>query len=118
MKQISKFIQCINCDIVFNIGENSQDNFDLLDDSLDDDIWFHVNKHPSAHVIASIPLDKKINKKQMGKIIIQGAVLCKQYSKYASEKNIEIIYTKVKFVKKTEIVGSVLLTTVGKIMII
>jgi predicted ribosome quality control (RQC) complex YloA/Tae2 family protein len=107
MKKITKYIDCINSDIVFKIGENSQDNFDIIDDSLPDDIWFHVNNLPSAHVIASIPLGKKLDKKQLGKIITQGAVICKQYSRYASQKNLNIIYTKIKFVKKTETLGSV-----------
>uniref|UniRef100_A0A6C0JKA8 NFACT RNA-binding domain-containing protein n=1 Tax=viral metagenome TaxID=1070528 RepID=A0A6C0JKA8_9ZZZZ len=117
MKKITKYIDCINYDIVFKIGENSQDNFDMIDDSLPDDIWFHVNNLPSAHIIASLPLGKKLDKKQLSKIITQGAVICKQYSRYASQKNLKIVYTKVKFVKKTEIIGSVE-TNVTKIVTI
>jgi len=117
MKEVVKYIDSIKSDIVFRIGENSQDNFDIIDLSNPQDIWFHVSNLASEHVIATIPTDKNIDKKQLNKIIIQGAVLCKQYSKHSSNKNLPIVYAKIKDVEKTEKVGCVT-TSFSKIVII
>jgi len=100
MKQIIKYIDSMKSDILFKVGENDADNFAVIDESSSDDIWFHVSNLPSAHIVASIPIDKKIANRQEGKIILHGALICKQYSKYASQKNLEIVYTRIKFVKK------------------
>ena len=108
MKEIPRFIDAVKADIVFKIGGNAQENSDLIDASQPDDIWFHVDNLPSEHVVASVPTDKKLDKKQLAKIITQGAVLCKQYSKYASQKNLPIIYTKIRDILKTEKVGCVI----------
>jgi hypothetical protein len=48
-----------------------------------------------------------LDKKQKQQIIKQGALLCKQYSRMKSMKNVEIIYTKIENVEKTNIVGTV-----------
>ena len=40
-------------------------------------------------------------------IIKQGAILCKQHSKYKSHKNVSIVYTYIKHVTMTNIVGTV-----------
>ena len=108
MKEITRFIDSIKADIVFKIGGNAQENSDIIDASEPDDIWFHVDNLPSEHVVASIPVDKKLDKKQLSKIVTQGAVLCKQYSKYASQKNLNIVYTRIKDITKTDKVGCVI----------
>ena len=108
MKEITRFIDAIKEDIVFKIGGNAQENSDLIDASQPDDIWFHVDNLPSEHVVASIPTDKKLDKKQLTKIVTQGAVLCKQYSKYSSQKNLPIVYTRIKDIMKTEKLGCVI----------
>ena len=108
MKEIPRYIDAIKTEIVYKIGGNAQENFDMIDAAQPNDIWFHVDNLPSEHVVASIPTDKKIDRKQLSKIIAQGAVLCKQYSKYASQKNLPIIYTRIKDLLKTEKVGCVI----------
>jgi predicted ribosome quality control (RQC) complex YloA/Tae2 family protein len=108
MKEIPRYVDAIKADIVFKIGGNAQENFDMIDTASPDDLWFHVDNLPSEHVVASIPIDKKIDKKQLGKIVTQGALLCKQFSKYASTKNLPIVYTRIKDVEKTEKIGCVL----------
>jgi predicted ribosome quality control (RQC) complex YloA/Tae2 family protein len=108
MKQITRYIDSIKSDIVFTIGGNAQENFDIIDASNPDDIWFHVDNLPSEHIVATIPEDVNIDKKQLGKIVTQGALLCKQYSKYASQKNLPIIYTRIKDILKTEKIGCVI----------
>jgi len=106
MKQISKYIDAIKSDVTFTIGGNAQENFDIIDAANPNDIWFHLDSLPSEHVVATIP--EGLDKKQVLKIATQGAVLCKQYSKYSSHKNLSIIYTKIKDILKTEKVGCVI----------
>jgi len=107
MKTISKYIQSLNQYVVFYVGENAEDNFVIIDKADPDDIWFHVQGFSSGHVIADIRLFEP-TKKQLRQIITQGAMLCKQYSTYSYMSDLAIIYTRVKDVQKTSIVGTVL----------
>ena len=43
----------------------------------------------------------------MKKIAVQGAVLCKQYSRFKSAKDVAILYAHVKDVHRTDTVGTV-----------
>ena len=111
-------------EVTFIVGTCAQDNFDIIDISEPDDIWFHVRDGSSCHVIARICGDnatmqcgEKLDKKTIHKIIKQGALLCKQESRYKSTKNLAIIYTKLRNVQKTKIVGSVIADTVSTIFI-
>jgi predicted ribosome quality control (RQC) complex YloA/Tae2 family protein len=108
MKQVTRYIDSIKSDITFTIGGNAQENFDIIDASNPNDIWFHIDGFPSEHVIAGIPEGLDTDKKKMAKIATQGAVLCKQHSKYASQKNLRIVYTRVNDLMKTEKIGCVI----------
>jgi hypothetical protein len=108
MKLLSLYIDAVKQDVDFIIGCNAQENFDLIDASEPHDVWFHVEGLPSEHVVACLPTDIPLDKKQLGKIVKQGAVLCKQFSKYASQKKLPIVYTQIKFLEKMEKVGCVL----------
>ena len=81
MKIEKKHIPSLKQDIDFNIGQNAQDNFDIIDISQPTDIWFHLQGTSSCHVIAIIPENMKLDKKQKKQIITQGALICKQNSK-------------------------------------
>lgn len=106
MKTDVVYLKNINRDIVYLIGTSAQDNFDVIDVSQPDDMWFHVKDLPSCHVVAKIP-DDICDRKEILAIVKRGAILCKQHSKYASVQNLEIIYTRIKNVEKTSIPGSV-----------
>ena len=108
MFTVEKFIDALGYEIMYNIGTDSRDNFDIIDKANPNDIWFHVEGRTSGHVIAEIPEDLLLTKKLREYIVKQGAVLCKQYSKYASEKNVPIIWTKIENIEKTKVVGSVI----------
>lgn len=86
------------------VGENAQENWNLIDDSSQNDIWFHVESHPSCHVVLSIGDHKQTPHKT---VINYCAALCKEGSKFSNHKNIKIIYTEIKNVKKADTVGSV-----------
>ena len=107
MKLETKYIASLKDSINFKIGQDAQDNFDIIDSSNPNDIWFHLYGESSCHVIASINPEIKLDKKQKRQIITQGALLCKQNSRHKSAKNVNIIYTEIKNIEKTEIVGTV-----------
>ena len=77
MKTELKFISALNSSIEFKIGQNAQDNFDIIDESNPNDLWFHLYGESSCHVIAMIDPEVKLDKKQKRQIITQGALLCK-----------------------------------------
>jgi len=109
MKTIIRRIDSLNIDITFNIGQNAQDNFDLIDMSHPDDIWFHVDGKSSAHVVASLPKDHTFDKKHLHKIIVQGACVCKEFSRYASKQKVPINYAKIsQLTKSADVIGSVI----------
>ena len=107
MKKVSVYIDCIKSTIDYSIGGNAKENFELIDNAMPNDIWFHIDGLPSEHVIASIPENLDIDRKKRLKIAKQGALLCKQHSKYASQKNVSIVYTEIQNVTKTEVLGQV-----------
>jgi len=98
----------IQREIIYYIGKNAQDNFDIIDNSEHSDIWFHIENESSCHVIAKIPQDIILSTKEYRTIIKKGALLCKENtSKCKKIKNISIVYTFCKNVKKTDIIGCV-----------
>jgi len=107
MKCETKYIAPLGIDIQFKIGKDAKDNFIVIDSSNLNDIWFHIQDNSSCHVVASIPEDIEFDKKQLSYIIKQGAILCKQYSRYKSQKNVNITYTYIKNIEKTNIPGMV-----------
>jgi predicted ribosome quality control (RQC) complex YloA/Tae2 family protein len=107
MRKVTKYIDAIKEYIEFRVGQNAKDNFDLIDDSKADDIWVHISQVSSCHVVASIPVDKNYDKHILKKIAVQGAVICKQFSKYKSEPVVHVIYTKIHHLTKTSTIGAV-----------
>ena len=103
--------------IEFIIGGCAQENHDIIDQSDPHDIWFHISGMPSGHVICKIPQEPQLNRKELQKIIKQGAVICKEYSVYKSNKNVEIDYTKIANVKKLDTPGMVYVNNVKKMII-
>lgn len=107
MKLINKYIAPLGIDIEYKVGKNAGDNIDIINSAKHGDIWFHVDEHSSSHVIASMPTNIAFDKKQTMYIIKQGAILCKQHSKYKSMKKVNILYTDVQNVIPTNILGCV-----------
>jgi len=92
----------------FYIGENAKDNFNILSQAKQNDLWFHLSKCSSPFVI----LHGKQNKTNIN----YAALLCKMNSKYKHMKNISIDYLPVKYVKKSIPVGTVELKKKPKII--
>lgn len=107
MKTEHIYIDKLKDTITFYVGTNAKDNFDVIDMGSDNDLWFHANNESSSHVIALIP--SNLDKKELKSIVKMGAQLCKKYtSKLSSLINVEIIYTQLKNVTKTRVIGCVL----------
>ena len=101
-------IKCIdipnsNLNIEFVIGKNARENFEIIDDAEEHHMWFHIEGQSSGHIIAKI--DEDVDKKTLRYIVKQGAVLCKQVSKYA--RLINIVYARIRDVEKTDTIGMV-----------
>lgn len=91
-----------------NIGKNAKHNWQLIDNSQPDDIWFHVDSYPSSHVIINLQNINSCDFIRANKNIIQEcALICKSKSKAKDEKKVKIIYTTISNIKKGKDVGSV-----------
>ena len=116
MKTETLFIQGLNREITFHIGQHKSENFDVIDLGSPDDLWFHVSTESSCHVVAIIP--ENTSKKDRRYIIKAGAILCKKYTnKLHCANNVEIIYTEVKHIEKTQYVGCVKISNGKKIVV-
>lgn len=104
MKVIKKYIPSLKRDIEYIVGEVHQDNFDMVDKSHGDDIWFNVQGFSVGNVIVRI-YGMNLDKRQLRQIILQGAILCKQQSKYYFMSNLVVLYNNVNKLVKTESVG-------------
>ena len=78
MKTENIFLQGLNREITFHIGQNKKENFDVIDKGNEEDLWFHANEISSCHVVANIPKDIKNKDKKY--IIKAGGILCKKYT--------------------------------------
>lgn len=110
MKSETIYFDNMKRSITFIIGKNAQDNFDIIDESQDNDIWFHIENESSCHVIAKLSKELllELDKKELRTIIKKGSLLCKENTpKYKKEKKVCIIYTFCKNIKKTNIIGCV-----------
>jgi predicted ribosome quality control (RQC) complex YloA/Tae2 family protein len=107
MKTESIFIKEVKREVTYYIGKNQEENFSVIDKGNPDDLWFHAEDISSCHVVCEVPDD--INKKELRYIITTGALLCKNNTnKLKSIKNVNIIYTKISNVVKTDVPGCVL----------
>jgi predicted ribosome quality control (RQC) complex YloA/Tae2 family protein len=107
MKTERILIQAIKREVIFHIGKKQSENFEVIDAGKEDDLWFHAKNESSCHVVCELPED--INKKELKYIITAGALLCKNNTnKLKILQNVEIIYTQIKNITKTNVEGCVL----------
>ncbi len=88
-----------------SIGRNSRENWTIIENSNENDIWFHLNDYPSPHIVL------KYNEFIPENIILECCNLCKKYSKYKNfpAKYLKVVYTKINNLKKGSDIGSVIL---------
>lgn len=95
-----------NNTVTFHIGKDARDNTNIVKNGNCDDLWFHADEYSSCHVVASMP--NNCTKKEKRQIIKAGALLCKQNTnKLRSERDVSIVYTKIKNITTTSTPGLV-----------
>ena len=115
MKTENIIIKSLKREVIFYIGKKQTENFEVIDKGKPDDLWFHAKDISSCHVVCEVPPD--IDKKDLRYIITVGALLCKNNTnKLKSLKNVDIIYTQIKNVTKTDVDGCVLTQNVKTIV--
>jgi predicted ribosome quality control (RQC) complex YloA/Tae2 family protein len=112
MKVIERFIEPLKTTFRFIVGQNAKDNFDIIDDADQNDYWFHVYNESSCHVICDLSTQTiTLDKKELRYVLKQGAIICKEnFSKHKSNRDLTIVYTQIKNVVKTKVVGMVSLS--------
>ena len=103
-------------DIIFEIGQNAKENWDIFERNKEnngDYIWFHLNSFPSSYVIMKLSileLNEKYSKTQIDSILYYGANLCRENSKYKFLKDLKIVYSTLKKLKKGIKEGEVIIS--------
>lgn len=82
------------------LGENKEENWNLLEISNENDVFVHLNSFPSGHV----KIENEISNQE---IILYAGEICKQHSKYKNLKNLKICYCKYSNVIKGKKTGEV-----------
>ena len=91
---------------VCRVGENAQDNWNLLDQSASNYVLFHLSSFSSCYlvletsynILTDIPLD----------IIKKSAELCKNKTKYKNMTDIKVDYTFCNNIKKGDTIGEII----------
>lgn len=89
------------------IGKNALGNDYIIKMSHPESLWMHINNVPSAHVILQSKGDI-IPKRYINQV----ASILFEYTKKAP-KNSYVIYTKIKHVKLTNVLGTVIPTQIN-----
>lgn len=81
------------------VGENAQDNWNILDDAKGSYWFFHLASFPSCYVIYAC-----VNKLTPENIVDLSS-LCKNNTKYRNLPNVKVEYTQCENVRKGHIIG-------------
>ena len=97
--------------IIYKRGENAIENWNLLDESSEDDIFFHLSKFPSCYVIM------KTNEKTLchDDMYILGAEFCKSGTKYRNLHKLKVDYCTCNNLIKGDNVGQVIFKSKRKV---
>ena len=98
MKEI--FINNIKC----KIGNNAEENWKILDEANENNLFFHLSSFPSCYVILEIENEIK-DIFELNKIIEQAALECKLNTKYKNLKYIKVDYCSISNIIKGNKVG-------------
>ena len=86
------------------VGQNAKENDELITNSNENFIWFHLANLPSCHGILNCTIDKLTST-----LIFQCACKIKKNTKYKKNRDIKVNYIELKFIQKTNKLGEVLL---------
>ena len=97
------------------IGKNKEENWQLIDASNSDDVWFHIDNQPSCHVILK-NTDKVKLRDIPRQVLKRAAYLCKINSLTKTQPKCDVIYVAISAITKTQIVGQVVVNGQTKII--
>jgi predicted ribosome quality control (RQC) complex YloA/Tae2 family protein len=108
MKTINIYFPEFKKEISYLIGQNARDNFAVIDEGVEDDIWFHAKDDSSCHIICILPNDLNLSCNEKNLLILKGAELCKFHThKLISLYKVPILYTEIKNITKSKTPGLV-----------
>ena len=85
------------------IGQSAKENWKILDESEETDVFFHLNQLPSCYVIIRNDSDDYPD----FQIIKKACSLCLENTKYRNLRNVKVDYTFCSNLKKGKILGEV-----------
>jgi predicted ribosome quality control (RQC) complex YloA/Tae2 family protein len=85
---------------IIKIGQSAKENWDLIDNSNKNYIWLHLDSFPSCHIVIE-------DENPSNELLLEGARLCKDNTKYRNLKNLKICYTNISNLIKGNEIGSV-----------
>lgn len=86
--------------VTIYLGENAQENWDLVTRAHPDYWWFHLSSFPSSHVVlCSFALTNSLRNECVR--------LCREHSKFRKIPNLKVDYTLVSNLRKGDEVGEV-----------
>jgi predicted ribosome quality control (RQC) complex YloA/Tae2 family protein len=103
------YTEVFNGNYHIRLGKNQQENDNIVRTSPQTALWFHLKDFPSSHAVVTNIVKPSIYDKE---VIIRAATLVKDNAKQGVNnlQKLGVNYLPIKNVKRTEILGQVLLT--------
>ena len=101
----------------YRIGKSAMENTELVLRSDGQDVWFHINGVPSAHLIYYNPDKVTLEALRKSGTIYRMAAILKKNSKYKKATNIEVIYDYIRNVQVLPKPGLVQVNNPKKILV-
>ena len=93
------------------IGENQQENDDLVKNNEKSDYWFHLSNLPSCHLILKTSKPSKSEIKECAELV-------KLYTKYKNYHKLKVDYLSLKYITRTNTLGKVILKKRANVIVI
>jgi predicted ribosome quality control (RQC) complex YloA/Tae2 family protein len=93
-----------NNEYIIQIGKNKNENWELIDNASNTDVWFHIEGQASCHVVLK---NEDLIKNIPRQVIKRCAYLCKINSAAKTMSKCNVNYAPILSVIKTDIVGQV-----------
>ncbi len=97
-----------------SVGRNQNENDKLIREGSQNDLWFHLKDNPSPHGF----IHSDTNEKPSKEIIYKTAELVKKFSKFKEYPDVKIIYIELKYIKCTDVPGTVIIKKKTKEIIV
>ena len=98
-------------DVIIELGENARENWSLLDNSVGDWVWMHLNSFPSGHISihTSTPSQDMIR---------HAKEMCLSGTKYRNMRDVKFCMTSFSNLTKGDKMGEVIFKRPRKVIIV